>query len=63
MASLTEFKLFRVANVTEMKFDFPIKMTKNRIFIKLQKNTEVLKNDNEFIMHYSFHFRVFEPQI
>ena len=33
------------------------------IFIELQKNIEVLKNDNEFIMHYSFHFWVFEPQI
>ena len=36
---------------------------KHMIFIELQKNTEVLKNDNEFIMHYSFHFRVFESQI
>ena len=39
------------------------KWLKNMIFIELQKNIEVLKNDNEFIMHYSFHFRVFEPQI
>ena len=37
MASLTEFKLFRVANVTEMKFDFPIKMTKKYDIYRITK--------------------------